>query len=59
VNVNRGIWFRLAQAQIQDPIQKIIKAKRARGEAQVVETLLSKCKVLSSNPTATKNKKKN
>jgi hypothetical protein len=37
---------------------KITKVKRARGMAQVVEHLPSKLKVLSSNPSSVKKKKK-
>jgi hypothetical protein len=34
-----------------DPIQKITKAKRVMGVAQVVECLPSKCKALNLNPS--------
>jgi hypothetical protein len=43
---------------MEDPIGKIPKAKRGRGMAQVVEPLLNKCKVLSSDQSATKKRKK-
>jgi hypothetical protein len=38
----------------QDPISKIIRAKRAGAVTQVVECLPSKCKVLNSNPNTGK-----
>jgi hypothetical protein len=34
----------------QDPISKIIRTKRARGIAQVIEHLAHKLQALSSNP---------
>jgi hypothetical protein len=39
----------------QDPISKKTTRKWTRGMAQAVEHLLCKCKVLSSNPSLTKN----
>jgi hypothetical protein len=42
----------------QDPISKITKAKWTGGVTQAVESLLCKCKALSSNPILTKKKKK-
>jgi hypothetical protein len=41
----------------RDPILKISNTKRAGGVAQVVECLLSKHEVLSSNSNTTKKKK--
>jgi hypothetical protein len=41
----------------QDPISKITKAKWTGGVTQAVESLLCKCKALSSNPILTKKKK--
>jgi hypothetical protein len=39
-----------------DPISKILNTKRVGGVAQVVECLLSKHEIVSSNPSTTKNK---
>jgi hypothetical protein len=36
--------------QKQDPISKLIRAKKARSMAQMAECLLCKCETLSSNP---------
>jgi hypothetical protein len=41
---------------MQDPIPKLTKAKRSEGVVQVVECLIGKHKVLSSNTTTAKNK---
>jgi hypothetical protein len=41
---------------MQNPIQKLPKAKRVRDMPQVVECLPSKCKALSSKPATTKRK---
>jgi hypothetical protein len=41
-----------------NPISKINKAKRAGGMAQVVESLPSKFRAMSSNPSTTKKKKR-
>jgi hypothetical protein len=35
----------------QDPVSKIIRAKRVRGVTQAVERLPRKCEALSSNPS--------
>jgi hypothetical protein len=43
----------------QDLISKITRAKRARGEAKVVQLLTSKHKALNSNPATAKTKQKN
>jgi hypothetical protein len=40
------------------PISQITRAKWTRNVDQVVESLLCKCKALSSNPSATKEKEK-
>jgi hypothetical protein len=49
-----GSKSKLAQAKTRYPISKITKAKRD----QVAEYLPSKLKVLSSNPSTTKQKRK-
>jgi hypothetical protein len=49
---------RLAWEKAQDPIWKKTKSKRSGFVAEVVESLPSKCKALSSNPSTTKKKKK-
>jgi hypothetical protein len=40
-----------------EPISKITRTKRARHVAQVIESLSSKCKTLSSNPSYSLKKK--
>jgi hypothetical protein len=42
----------------RDPISKITRAKCTGGVAQIVENLLCECEALSSNPSLTKQKKK-
>jgi hypothetical protein len=44
------------QIVVETLISKITRAKRAEGVAQMVEHLLCKCKVLSSNLNTPKNK---
>jgi hypothetical protein len=44
--------------QKRETIQKTTKAKRARGVAQVIELLSSKCDTLNSNPSTMKKRKK-
>jgi hypothetical protein len=39
----------------RDPMWKITKAKRVEGVSQGEEHLPSKCEILSSNPSTTKN----
>jgi hypothetical protein len=41
------------QGKKQDPVSKITRAKRARGVAQTVEDLPSKCKALKFKPQYT------
>jgi hypothetical protein len=54
-----SIWGQPRQIVPETPISKITRAKWTRGVAQVAEDLLSKCEVLSSNPSPKKKKKKN
>jgi hypothetical protein len=48
----------IGQIVLQTPSPEIIRAKWTGGEAQTVEQLLCKHKVLNSNPSPTKIKKK-
>jgi hypothetical protein len=53
-----GSWSGLPLTKKWETILKIIRTKRARGMVQVEEHLPSKPKVLSSNPSTVKKKKK-
>jgi hypothetical protein len=57
-NINRRIIVQDSPSKKQDPISKRIKVKRSGGMVQVREHLPSECKVLSSNPSTVKRKKK-
>jgi hypothetical protein len=46
------------QIVCETPISKMIRAKWTESSDEVVECLLCKCKALSSNPSPTKERKK-
>jgi hypothetical protein len=57
-SINRTMTAQAGLSKKQDPISKIIRAKRAAGQTQAVEHLLSKSKAPISNHITTKRKKR-
>jgi hypothetical protein len=51
-------WSKQGRAKPEEPIQKRAKQTRTGGVAQVVESLLNKSKVLSSNTSTGRKKNK-
>jgi 3-hydroxyacyl-CoA dehydrogenase len=53
-SINRRMVFQASLDKKQEPIPEITNIKQANSVAQMVEDLLSKHKVLSSNPSVAK-----
>jgi hypothetical protein len=57
-SINRRIVVQDSPDRNKTLFKKYLKTKRAMGEAQVEEHIASKCKVLNSKPSTTKQKRK-